>query len=268
MFAIKPIPFAAFVASAAFFAFSATGAVVWDEAVNGDLSNNRMAPTAVTLAVGVNTIKGSLTGNFGDGKYYDYVTFQIPPGFALVKFTFETVTSSNSGAAIVGISEGVTFPSDANGTGIAQTLGWTSVTPSAVGSDILPSLAIPNHANYGNKGFTPPLRAGTYSLWMQDYNTPATYQYSLLLDPTTPPNIAIGKKSLKKNKVTINGTASGFDTTVTYRVGTKGAFKSARVQSSTWTIKTALKPGKNIVTVLATSTFGTSSKRVVIKVKD
>lgn len=40
-------------------ALNAQAATVYDEAVNGDLSNNNLSPTSVSLGVGQNVIAGS-----------------------------------------------------------------------------------------------------------------------------------------------------------------------------------------------------------------
>ena len=45
----------------AVFAQGAAAASVWNESVDGDLSNDRANPTPLTLAVGSNSITGSVT---------------------------------------------------------------------------------------------------------------------------------------------------------------------------------------------------------------
>jgi hypothetical protein len=244
---------------------SSLATVVWDEAVNGDLSNNRTVPTPLVVGNGVNTIRGSLTGNFGDGEYYDYVTFGIPAGYAMVAIKLDALTSANSGATIIGLAAGNTFPTDPNGGNASMMLGWTTAAPTGVGSDILPTMAKANYGGVGNSGFSIPLAASTYSLWIQDYNTPATYQLSLVLEATVAPVIKIGSKKISSKQAIISGTASGAFTTVTYRTGTKGAFKRAKGTGATWKIVVSkLKKGDNLVTVRATGSYGTSSKKLTI----
>jgi hypothetical protein len=244
---------------------SSLAAVVWDEAVNGDLSNNRTVPTPVGFGNGSNTIKGSLIGNFGDGKYYDYVTFDIPTGYAMVAIKLDALTSANSGATIIGLAAGNTFPTDPNGGNASMMLGWTTAAPTGVGSDILPTMAKANYGGIGNSGFSIPLAAGAYSLWVQDYNTPATYQLSLVLEATVAPVIKVTSKKVSSKQAIISGTASGAFTTVTYRMGTKGAFKRAKGTGAAWKIVVSkLKKGPNLVTVRATGSYGTSSKKLTI----
>ena len=60
--------------------FSPTlGGSAWNEAVDGDLSDDPSAPTAVVLTSGSNMIDGSVTTS-APADTRDYITFTIPPG--------------------------------------------------------------------------------------------------------------------------------------------------------------------------------------------
>jgi hypothetical protein len=61
-------------------AVPASAAIVHDESLHGDLSTNDAAPTPLVFAVGSNDILGTVNGSPLDR---DYITFTIPPGFAL-----------------------------------------------------------------------------------------------------------------------------------------------------------------------------------------
>src|SRR4051794_32629942 len=56
-------------------------AVLYDESASGDLSNNKFAPTARTLALGTNSVLGSVSGFGGDGQ--DWITLHLPSGMVL-----------------------------------------------------------------------------------------------------------------------------------------------------------------------------------------
>ncbi|HVE16173.1 MAG TPA: hypothetical protein VNB29_05525 [Chthoniobacterales bacterium] len=240
-------------------------AVVWDETANGNFSNDRTAPTPIAVGDGSNTIRGLLTGGSGDVKYHDYVTFGIPAGYAMVAIKLDALTSSNSGTTIVGLAAGNAFPTDPNGGNASMMLGWTTAAPTGVGSDILPTMAKANYGGIGNSGFSIPLGAGTYSLWIQDYDDPATYQLSLVLEATVAPVIKVTSKKVSSKQAIVSGSASGAFTTVTYRLGTKGAFKRAKGTGAAWKIVASkLKKGPNIVTVRAIGSYGTSSKKLTI----
>src|SRR6516164_2407520 len=82
---------AALLALALTLAGPAAAATVWDESVNGDLSNDPLAPTSVGVAPGLNDVIGSagagspsfdpITGepNFDT----DFFTFTVPTGYQL-----------------------------------------------------------------------------------------------------------------------------------------------------------------------------------------
>src|SRR3954471_24013628 len=72
----------ALVALAAGFAANASAVVIYNEAVNGDLSRVRATPTALgVLSLGSNQIFGT-TGNVG-GVDRDYFNVVIPEGYGL-----------------------------------------------------------------------------------------------------------------------------------------------------------------------------------------
>jgi hypothetical protein len=58
-------------------------------------------------------------------------------------------------------------------------LGWLHVTAGDIGSDILPSLGI---SGMGASGFSPPLPAGAYTLWIQD-DSPVSYDLRIGITP-------------------------------------------------------------------------------------
>src|SRR6185369_15505401 len=65
--------------------------VIYDEAVSGDLSNNQSAPTALTLALGTNSIKGAE----GDVDIQDWVTVRVPAGMFLSNLVLASFVSTD-----------------------------------------------------------------------------------------------------------------------------------------------------------------------------
>ena len=63
-------------------------AIIFDEAVSGDLSNNKAAPTALTLTPGLNSVSGTVAGfpEFGGTDPQDWVSFTIPTGFVMTSY--------------------------------------------------------------------------------------------------------------------------------------------------------------------------------------
>ena len=179
-----------FIALAAALMLSAptTAATVWDETVDGDLSSNPLAPTAVVVALGFNDVLGSAgaalvlgaptfdptTGapNFD----MDFLTFMVPTGYILkslvpVNIVFAESTDTK---AFIGLEGGTQITAATNfpySTGALGLLGWLHVAASDVGTDILPAMGV---SGMGATGFSPPLPAGGYTLWIQD-DLPVSY---------------------------------------------------------------------------------------------
>lgn len=151
--------------------------VVFDEASDGDASDDRFAPTMVGLAAGVNTIRGS----FGqsptiDVHDLDYISFTVPEGFQLETFMLQ---SANVGGAFsfVGLQAGPIITIPADWTSIeTPLLGWAHFGTADVGQDLLAYMRV----SPGSVGFSGPLQAGTYALWIMEFNTEVhTYSFGL-----------------------------------------------------------------------------------------
>ncbi len=150
---------------------------VWNEAVNGDLSGNRFAPSALgNLALGDNTLTGETQG--GD---LDYFTFTVPAGQTLGAILLLKFQSSDQ-RAFVGVQHGNVFTEPASGANVANLLGWTHIGPGGApqGSDILDDLG----AGPGAQGFTGALPAGDYVFWVQQLGAQTSYSLNFQTVPT------------------------------------------------------------------------------------
>lgn len=159
----------------------AQGAVVYDESSNGDLSNSGTSPTVIQVALGHNLISGS-TGFGADGIDRDYFSITVPSGTALSSLTVLPGTSVGGDVSFIGVQVGaqVTVPPDASTA--SGLLGWMHYGPGNVNRDILPRIG----RGDGATGFTGPLLPGTYSFWVQDFNS-ATYNFDLALTAAAVP---------------------------------------------------------------------------------
>jgi hypothetical protein len=157
-----------------------------ESSYGGDFSNNNAAPTVLStspFALGSNIVSGE-TGN-GDN---DYFTFTIAKGQELTSLTvLDGATPPDrifigiaTGASVPAIS---TFMSGGNFVTSAGLLGWSLFNADQDGENILPALGASAPANFpsipGATGFTGPLGAGTYSMWVLDGDGPAGTPYSL-----------------------------------------------------------------------------------------
>ena len=160
------------------------GIIAFDEARDGDASDNRFAPTIVGLTAGVNTIRG-LSGQSPtpDVHDLDYITFTVPDGFRLDNFMLQSA-SVGGAFSFVGLQAGpiITIPADWTSVE-SPLLGWAHFGSADVGLDLLPAMA----TSPGSVGFSGPLGAGTYALWIMELNTSEPYTYSFGLGVTAVP---------------------------------------------------------------------------------
>lgn len=150
------------------------GAFSYSEGVSGDLSGDRLAPTALVAAAGSNTLSGSTIG--GD---LDYVRISLPGGLQLASLVLDSVTSTDD-VAFIAVQEGTTFTVTPAGASASDLLGYAhfGTGPIAggatVGSDMLDDMGVAP----GAIGFVPPLGATDYTFWIQQIGA-APFGYSL-----------------------------------------------------------------------------------------
>ena len=70
-------------------------AIIFDEAVSGDLSNNKGAPTALTLTAGSNSVIGTVNGFPPGTDAQDWVSFTIPTGFVMTSYVNSKYNSTD-----------------------------------------------------------------------------------------------------------------------------------------------------------------------------
>jgi hypothetical protein len=161
----------ALISIAAALAGPTTAATLWNESVNGDLSNVRTAPTNLALAMGSNTITGTTVS--GD---VDFFTVTVPAGAFFSALTLITFNSADD-LAFLAIQSGPIITST---TSPAAMLGYVHMSAALVGTDVLDDMALGD----GALGFTPPLPAGTYAMWTQQLQTQlVSYSFDLVVVP-------------------------------------------------------------------------------------
>ena len=164
----------------------AQAAVLWDESVSGDLTNNQAAPNTFTLSVGTNAIIGSLrTSSAADNQ--DWVALTVPVGLQLSAVVLAAYTSTDA-QGFTGVQSGTNFVGSVNSP--ASYLGYAhfGTGPQNVGLDILPMMGDTNLAA-GAQGFLPPLPSGTYTFLIQQTGTSQTgYQFDYVVTPIPEPS--------------------------------------------------------------------------------
>lgn len=167
------------------------GAADRDESVAGDLSGDRMAPTRWVLdrestgsVPGSNVLTGA-TGRNAGVVDRDYLHVVVPDGYEWVALRVGNRTTVGGGGSFIGLAAGPVMPvapDAADGSGL---LGFRVYTLADRNTDILPAMAAGGGAT---SGFTVPLPAGDYAVWIQEL-APGTYGYrfNFVLAPVPEP---------------------------------------------------------------------------------
>jgi hypothetical protein len=174
-------------AAASIFALTVTntfGVTIWNESTGGDLSGNRLAPSAVTLALGGNDLFAT-TAN-GD---QEYLRVTVPTGHQLSSLWLRSY-SGNDLVSFIAMQSGDTFteaPATANP---ANLLGYAHFGPGRgnLGANILPQMG----TELGAQGFTPPLPSGNYTFWLQQTGSAASYQFEFVTVPEPSSLVLLG----------------------------------------------------------------------------
>jgi hypothetical protein len=165
--------------------------VLWNESTNGDLSNNQAAPTPFTLAAGVSSIIGSVTGG---SDTQDWVTLTVPSGLRLSSLVLASYQSTDA-QGFTGVQAGTAFVGSVNNP--ASYLGYAHFGTGAtngslpatnlVGADLLPIMGDTMIAT-GAQGFTPPLGEGSYTFLIQQLGANTAYRFDYTVTPVPEPS--------------------------------------------------------------------------------
>ena len=161
----------------------ASAVVIWDEGVNGDLSNNPFAPTPLVFGIGDNTIIGSIGGLISQGgDQFDRITFSIGAGLVWTAVVVNNYVPSggNNASGFEGYTGSVIDFDDSLMTSLG---GTVPIDVSLIGMDILGFIGGP----YG---------PGVYSVELRE-NQPGTlyslsFQISAVPEPGTLALLGIG----------------------------------------------------------------------------
>jgi len=156
-------------------------AVGWNETVDGDLSNDRLAPTHISLGLGLNPLKGG----FGQPDL-DYLAVVVPAGMQLSALRHGADMAIGGVRSFIGVQAGdqMTVPPD---TGSSDgLLGWAHFQDAPVGTDLLPAIG----QGFGAAGFVGPLPMGTYTFWIQDTSSEAGLAFAFDVEVTAVPEPA------------------------------------------------------------------------------
>jgi hypothetical protein len=162
---------------------------VFDEAVLGDFSDDRFAPTFLDFGFGSNTVISSASlsndPDFGDR---DYFTFTLNAGESVSSINLLSATNPNGGfdsVAFVGLAFDSIFDFDPNINSGPGLVGFALTAPDLVGTDLLGALS----------GGLDTLGPGDYSIWFQqtgDDLTQVELEFIVVPAPTTAALLGLG----------------------------------------------------------------------------
>ncbi|MBD2301446.1 PEP-CTERM sorting domain-containing protein [Nostoc sp. FACHB-190] len=157
-----------------FFASNAHAAtLIYNEAVDGDLSGDNLNPTLVNLSVGSNRISGSTTGNNNPVLDRDFFTFTIPAGLQLRQVILTTYTGLDGTGANQGflaVQRGSRITSLINNPPLLGAALIGAAPGTQQGDNVLDDLGTAASIQGNNfVGFpSGRLGAGTYTFWIQE----------------------------------------------------------------------------------------------------
>lgn len=186
---------------------------IWDENVNGDLSDDKANPTAMPeLTEGSNKVTLFALDANGDealpfGSDRDYFTIVVPEGFELTQLVLENYAADSEtlspNSAFLGLAaEGETVVNSPDGTddapGDTNLIGGVVFNDGLTGTDLLDDMAA-SGGSPAFEGFTAPLPAGTYNFWLNqnglvssatlDFQVSAVVDLPPAFDPATPSGV-------------------------------------------------------------------------------
>lgn len=170
---------------------AASGQVVFDEATDGDLSTDPLAPTGLDLNVGSNIVSGTVT-NQGDTR--DFFTFEIGAGESLTGIFLLDYTDVDSGGngdrGFIHIDEGGASVVPSGGTA-GEFLGGSHLDRGLIPDENFNVLERLAGAPQGGTGFIAPLGPGTYTINVQQTGPELTaYALDLVVVPA-PGSLAV-----------------------------------------------------------------------------
>lgn len=165
---------------------------LWEEETNSELSGDHMKPTGTfTLFEGENIFTTVQEGIDGANNR-DYFTFEVPNGMQLSEIIVDLYDADDvdNNNAFIGIIAGNSFPNDSANTPAGDLLGGKVYGFDDEGLDILQDMG----QLAGAEGFTGPLPAGVYSIWL---NQTGELNFSDLVLVTEPSPLSTNEFDLK-----------------------------------------------------------------------
>ncbi len=147
----------------------------YDEAVNGDLSDEYLLPTQLSPGVGTSTLKGTIA----DGDL-DLFTLTVAAGMNLnsIKLLSYATDAENTGNVSFLLSQPGAILSAPPSNDFADPIGYVGFGTWAEGREILRFLTTGPPYDYASS-----LEPGSYAFWINETGYASTYQFSFTVAP-------------------------------------------------------------------------------------
>lgn len=160
--------------------------VVWDEAVDGELSDDYLAPTALDFAAGSNTVIFT-TDDKGDDV--DIFFFNVADGLQLsgiILDSFVTNGDDPNNLGFMAFSAGDVLGTNPDTPDPSGLLGYALVFESDSGTDVFDVMSNAG----GAQGYDGPLGPGDYTFWAQETSpTSDDWVVTFVLTPVPAPGV-------------------------------------------------------------------------------
>ena len=141
-----------------FIAASASADLMWDEAIDGDLSGDYLNPTQLfTKGVNNHVLFDTVLAD------REYFTFEIAEGYQLDAIIVDDYVSEDD-LAFIAVAAGSVFPTPPDAPDVTTLLGYAHFGVLDLGNDILQTIG----QGPGSQTFSGSLGPGTYTWWAQE----------------------------------------------------------------------------------------------------
>lgn len=162
----------------------ASADIVYDEALDGELSGDPNAPTFISFAGGSNTVVFTTDGE-GDDR--DIFTFNVASGFELTGIVLDLFdTDSEFNLGFMGFSAGDVLDADPISPNPSGLLGYALPSEADSGTDFFDLMGLAS----GAQGYSGPLGEGDYTFWAQETSPSADdWVISFIISPVPGPGV-------------------------------------------------------------------------------
>ena len=171
--------------------FGTAQALTWDEAINGDLSDDGTAPTHLgPLSAGSNLIYGTMGSLGGTGPLdADVWNFTVDPGYYLTGInlvSYKATSNSLLNESFMAIATGGTIDMNDPSFHLSNALwGYGEDGFGHTYNDLLALLDA--GPSFGGIGFDGPLPSGNYTFWIQEGSDQIKYGIDFVTAPVPVP---------------------------------------------------------------------------------